>query len=272
MDSLRLSLGAGAAFALVAVTALAQPASGPARGSLLAAGGGALGPAIVKRFIDLAGGPGALIVVIPTAGELDTSLRARLEPGLLVKAGARRIRVLHTRDRMVADTEAFAAPLREARGVWFEGGRQWRLVDSYAGTRTQREIQNVLARGGVVGGTSAGASILASYMVRGARDGNHILMAPGYEEGFGFLRNAAIDQHLFRRGRERDMIQVVAAYPDLLGIGIDESTAIVVSGNTFEVIGAGKVAIYSSGQPASPGYQLLDPGVRFDLTQRKRIP
>ena len=100
----------------------------------------------------------------------------------------------------MADTEAFAAPLKTARGVWFAGGRQWRLVDAYMGTRTQREIEAVLARGGVVGGCSAGATIQGSYLVRGAREGNQIMMAKGYEEGFGYLRGVAIDQHLLASG------------------------------------------------------------------------
>ena len=117
------------------------------------------------------------------------------------------VTVLHTRDRAVADTEAFVAPLKTARGVWFGGGRQWRLVDAYMGTRTQREIEGVLARGGVVGGSSAGATIQGSYLVRGAREGNHIMMAKGYEEGFGYLRGVAIDQHLLVRGRQDDLVE-----------------------------------------------------------------
>ncbi len=123
------------------------------------------------------------------------------------------VTVLHTRDRAVADTEAFAAPLKTARGVWFGGGRQWRLVDSYMGTRTQREIEGVLARGGVVGGSSAGATIQGSYLVRGAREGNQIMMAKGYEEGFGYLRGVAIDQHLIVRGRQDDLVGVIEKKP-----------------------------------------------------------
>ena len=82
-------------------------------------------------------------------------------------AGARNVVVLHTTDRRLADDSAFAEPLRHAGGVWFEGGRQWHLVDSYANTRTERGFHSVLARGGVIGGSSAGASILSSYMLRG---------------------------------------------------------------------------------------------------------
>ena len=99
------------------------------------------------------------------------------------KLGATHLTVLHTNDRKEADSEAFVEPLKRATAVWFVGGRQWHLVDSYAGTRTEAEIKAVLARGGVVGGTSAGASIQASYLVRGARSGNEIMMAPGLRAG-----------------------------------------------------------------------------------------
>jgi cyanophycinase len=160
------------------------------------------------------------------------------------------------------------APLRTARGVWFEGGRQWRLVDAYLGTRTERELFALLARGGVIGGSSAGATIQGSYLVRGAREGNAVMMAPGYEQGLGFLRNVAIDQHLLARKRQEDMVAVVRAHPQLLGIGIDEGTAIVVHGDRFEVVGASRVAIYEAGKP----YYFLAPGDRFDLAARRQSP
>ena len=152
--------------------------------------------------------------------------------------------MLHTPDRAEADTESFVAPLRAARGVWFGGGRQWRLVDAYMGTRTQREIEAVLARGGVIGGGSAGATIQGSYLVRGAHEGNHIMMAPGYEEGFGYLRSVAIDQHLLTRQRQDDLVEVITKKPELLGLGIDEPSAIVVTGDRFEVIGKTVVGVY----------------------------
>ncbi|MGD8319963.1 MAG: Type 1 glutamine amidotransferase-like domain-containing protein, partial [Gemmatimonadota bacterium] len=143
------------------------PKVGPEHGSLVVVGGNLHDPAIYARFIELAGGPDAPIVMIPTAGggeEYDDfyqGLNAWRE------AGARNLVVLHTTDPKVADTEAFVAPLKTAHGVFFFGGRQWRLVDAYAGTRTETEIRNVLKRGGVVGGSSAGASIQGSFLVRG---------------------------------------------------------------------------------------------------------
>lgn len=256
---------------LLILPCLAQSSSGPRNGSLVIVGGGRVGPEIWDRFIELAGGPGANIVYIPTAAE-DRGIdeKSFYDSGSPL-AKLKNVIVLHTRDRKEADSEQFVEPLRKATGVWFGGGRQWRLVDSYMDTLTQREIENVLRRGGVIGGSSAGASIQASYLVRGAPEGNHIMMAKGYEQGFGYLRNAAIDQHLNTRKREEDLAAVIRAHPELLGIGLDESTAIVVTGDRFEVIGAGRVAITDSKTYDGKPYYLLKAGDRFDLSARTRI-
>lgn len=257
--------------AIILATSLRGGNYGPEQGTLLIAGGGALGPNIWQRFMQLAGGPDAPIVYIPAAGETEPN---RHSADFLKKAGFTNVTVLHTRDKKVADSEAFAAPLKQARGVWFGGGRQWRIVDSYEGTRTEREFRDVLKRGGVIGGTSAGATIQGSYLVRGARSGNEIMMAAGYEKGFGYLRNSAIDQHLLKRGREKDLWQVISKHPDLLGIGIDEGTAIVVEGDRFQVIGVSKVAIYDASRdikPSGPSHYFLENGDSFDMNTRRKI-
>jgi cyanophycinase len=245
----------------------------PARGALVVVGGGQIAPPIIARFIELAGGADAPIVVIPTAGEDSVYPSNWAGTGMFTRAGARNVTVLHTKDRRLADSDSFATILRRAGGVWFPGGRQWRLVDSYLGTRTERELHALLARGGVVGGTSAGASILASYLVRGAREGNTIMMAPGYEQGFGFLRNVAVDQHVGARRRERDLQQVIAAHPTLLGLGLDEGTAIVVSGERAEVMGPGVLYVHNGAEPLTPAapYVTLRAGESLDLRQRRRI-
>ena len=148
---------------------------------------------------------------------------------------------------------------------------QWRLADAYLGTRTVDEIRRVLDRGGVVGGTSAGASIQASYMVRGAVESNAIVMAPGYEEGFSLLRSSAIDQHLTARGRQDDMLAVVQAHPGLLGIGIDEGTALIVSRDHAEVAGRGRVAFYNTADADGLDYYFLADGDSFDLARRRTL-
>jgi cyanophycinase len=258
--------------AIPAQTAHPAPRVGPPRGSVMVVGGGAQGPELYAKFIELAGGPDALIIDVPTAGG-DSVYPAdwRGTRGLKA-AGARNVVVLHTIDRKVADSEAFAAQIARAGGVWFEGGRQWHLVDSYAGTRTERAFHDVLARGGVVGGSSAGASILSSYMLRGARAGNATIMAPGYEVGFGFLRDVAIDQHVVARERLRDLADsLMPRRPELLGLSEDEGTAWVIRGDTAEIMGRNKAFVYGGRDPNDSGvpFLTLRPGDRYDLGARR---
>lgn len=244
---------------------------GPEKGTLVIVGGAMQDPAIVQRFIELAGGPDAPIVIVPTAGEADDDYH-QYWSGLKQwrDNGATNLTVLHTRDRKVADSEAFVKPIRAARGVFFAGGRQWRLADSYLDTLTHKELKALLDRGGVIGGSSAGASILSSFMVRGDTKGNEKMIGD-HTVGFGFLKNAAVDQHLLRRNRQFDMLEVIDKYPGMLGIGLDENTAIVVDGDRFDVIGQSYVVIYSD-QPvvgSSGRFYFMGAGDRFDMKDRK---
>jgi cyanophycinase len=244
-----------------------------ARGALIIGGGGGLDLAVWKRFIELAGGADAPIVVVPTA--MDDPVPADpVEARLLRRAGAKAIKLLHTRSRKEADSDGFVAPLREAKGVWFTGGRQWRFVDAYEGTAAETAFHDVLARGGVIGGSSAGASIQTEYMPRGDPLGNLNIIAEGYERGFGFLKGVAVDQHFFVRRRPHDMTELIDAYPQLLGLGLDEGTAVLVQGTVLEVLGKGKVALYDRRKPVAPGgrdYEELGPAARYDLKERKRL-
>ena len=258
------------AFFLLFLSSAFAATVGPANGALVIVGGGKLTPQIIDRFIQLAGGVDSPMVFVPTAEEGTPKITAA--GTFLTKAGVKHVTILHTRDPKAANTEAFVTPLLTARAVWFEGGRQWRLVDAYLNTRFEKECRRLLERGGVVGGSSAGATIQGSYLVRGARSGNTIMMAPGYEQGFGFLRNSAIDQHVITRHRENDLNEVIAKHPKLLGIGIDQSTAIVVQGNRFDVIGQSEVLIHTL-KPGPDGkrYFVLKDGDRFDLKTRKKL-
>ena len=253
-----------------------QPATlGPAKGSLIIVGGGGMPKVIFDRFFEAAGGRDAKLVVVPTAGSGAEYDESTSSVKMFKKAGATNVHLLHTRDTKVADSEEFVAVLRDARAVWFGGGRQWRLADAYLGTKTEAAFHDVLKRGGVIGGSSAGATIQASYLVRGAPEGNQIMMSPGHEQGFAYIRNSAIDQHLLARKRENDMLPVICKHPHLLGIGIDESTALYVRGNTAEVIGKSKVLFYDIALEKTVGkkfYTTLDPGDRFDLKSRRKLP
>jgi cyanophycinase len=249
---------------------VAAQTRGPSNGSLVIVGGAMRDPGIMQRFLDLAGGPDAPIVVIPTAGGADEYDQFYQGLNGWRDQGATNLTVLHTKDRSQAESDEFVRAIREASGVWFPGGRQWHLADSYLDTQTERELHNLLDRGGVIGGSSAGATIQGSYLVRGDTRGNEIMMGD-HVEGFGFLTNSAIDQHLLKRNRQFDLVEVIQAHPDLLGIGIDENTAIVVTGNSFEVIGESYVAVFDNERMIGDHgfFFFLAAGDRFDLVTRE---
>jgi cyanophycinase len=270
----RSSLIATIAVVVAPVCVFAQPSPkvGPPRGTVIVVGGGSMGPEIYQRFIDAAGGPNALIIDVPTAG--GDSVYKQDAPGTRgwKQAGAKNVYVLHTTDRKLADSDSFAAILAKAGGVWFEGGRQFHLVDSYAGTKTEQGFHDVLARGGVVGGSSAGASIIGSFLVRGAPSNNNLIMdSPGYEKGFAFLRGVGIDQHVVARERLPDLADsIMPKYPELLGISEDEGTSWVVTGDVAEIVGRNKAFVYGGKDATDPGkpFLTLHPGDKYDLAAR----
>jgi cyanophycinase len=256
------------------------PKYGPAKGTLLIVGGGDLtGSGIDEKFIELAGGKNKNFVIVPTAGgnrNPDGSLIVYMENDVVapwVKLGLTHVRMLHTSNPRVANTEEFAKALRDADAVWFNGGRQWNLVDSYANTLTCREFHKVLDRGGVIGGTSAGATIQGDYLVRGDTSGPNVIMTaePTHQKAFQFLRKVAIDQHVNTRNRWDDLVPVIKRYPDFLGIGLWEATAIIVHGDRFEVMGAGRVAVHDNThlyQPWEKPYCVLSAGDVYNMRTR----
>ncbi len=246
---------------------------GPAHGTVIVVGGGAIGPEINSRFIAAAGGPDALIIDVPNAGGAKSYGDDAAGAKELRAAGARNVHVLFTDDRAVANSDSFAAVLKRAGGVWFEGGRQFHLVDAYAGTRTEQGFHDVLARGGVVGGSSAGATILGDFLVRGApSNDNSIMDYPGYEKGFAFLRGVGIDQHVVARERLPDLADsIMPRHPQLLGMSEDEGTAWFVQGDTATIIGRNKAFVYGGHDPNDPGkpFLTLHPGDRYNLASRR---
>lgn len=245
------------------------------KGTLVIVGGGGTTAEIMDRFFAAAGGKDSPVVVVPTASEQRVIPDDPGDAKYLRKWGATNVKVLHTRDRKTADDPAFSRVLLEAKGVWFGGGRQWRFVDAYEGTLTEKRFHDVLSRGGVIGGSSAGASIQSEYMPRGHPLGNTVMAAEGYERGFGFLPGCAVDQHFFARKRTADMTGLMKLYPQYLGIGIDEGTAVVVNGGTAEVVGKSKAAFYDyRTRPTADGVDYVEvrAGEKYDLTGRKKLP
>ena len=259
------------------------PEYGPATGTLLIVGGNmSENFGVPQKFIALAGGPAKKFVIVPTNGgnrAKDGTPIVYKDEGVLApwkKRGLTNVVMLHTWDPRVADTEAFVKPLLDADAVWFDGGRQWNMVDSYMNTRTLKEFWNVLHRGGVVAGTSAGATIQGDYLVRGDTRSADVMMTdePQHQRGFAMLKRAAIDQHINTRNRWDDLIPVIRRFPQYLGIGLSEDTAIVVTGDRFEVIGRWKVTVHDSTAvhpPWEKPYSLLDVGDVYDMQLRKVV-
>ena len=276
---------------LMAASALATPTEpqtpiqqtiGPEHGSLVIVGGNLQSDSIWQRIIVQAGGPSAPIVVVPTAGGEDEYFQNFSSAASLRQLGARNVTVLHTYDRATADTDDFIAPLLAAKGIFFGGGREWRLVDAYAGTKTEAAFRSVLDRGGVISGSSAGASIIGSFLARGDT-ANNTLVIGDHTVGFGYLKNSAIDQHVLVRNRHFDMLEITRAHPELLGLAVDEDTALVVQGDEVEVIGSTYAIVYDGGFWSREGswdrqlpvsdarFYFLKSGDRYDLKGRKVI-
>ena len=264
------------------------PPSKLERGSLVIVGGGGMPKDVTEKFIELAGGPDASIVILPTAVPpvADDGKSASREGSFLQRAGAKNITVLPQRTRAEVESPEFEAALKNAKGVWFGGGRQWMFVDCYAGTKAEQLIRDVLNRGGVIGGSSAGATIQGDFLVRGSVLGNEEMMAEGYERGLAFLPGSAIDQHFTQRKRFADMTAVMKRHPQLLGIGIDEATAVIVQGETAQIMGRGNAHFYdyrgrasaenaggSSAVPLAdaPDYIAVKAGEKFNLAKREKI-
>ena len=168
-------------------------------------------PGIMERFLDLAGGPDAPIVVIPTAGGDDEYDQFYQGLNSWRDVGATNLKVLHTKDRGGSRLQRVRkGHPRSQRGVVSPVGVSGGWPTPISETKTEEELWNLLERGGVIGGSSAGATIQGSYLARGDTDTNTIMMGD-HEEGFGFLRNTAIDQHVLRRNRQFDLIELIRA-------------------------------------------------------------
>ena len=241
------------------------------RGTLVIVGGGGTPPGLMQKFVEFAGGKDAVIAVLPI------SMPEPLPPKdgaaeLFRKLGAKEVHVLAGRTPAAVETREVWDVLDRATGLWFGGGRQWRFVDAYEQTESLKKMHGVLQRGGVVGGSSAGATIQGDYLARGHPLGPHIMMADGYERAFSFLPGTAIDQHFTQRKRSDDMLRLMERYPQFLGLGIDETTALVVRGSVAEVVGKHHVHVFDTRRASpdgKPGQVVLPEGAKYDLVERR---
>ncbi|KAH8121035.1 hypothetical protein LI328DRAFT_158425 [Trichoderma asperelloides] len=245
---------------------------GPENGNLVIVGGGTLDDSILQR----------LNRRHPTAQGDPSYDENAANAGDFRRLGAKSVTVLHTYEPEVANTEEFVQPLLNATGVWFGGGRQWRLVETYAGTLAQQKIRAVLDDGGDIGGSSAGASIQGDFLARGDTESNSLIIGD-HQQGFAYVKNVAIDQHVLVRNRQFDMLNVLKYRPGILGISINENTAVHVSKNSAHVFGASYAIIYDGTYWSRDGSDLnqlpdssslfyfLREGDEYDLGLRKVI-
>lgn len=213
----------------------------PIKGSLVIGGGGGMPQQVWDRFMELAGGEEARLVIIPTASSRADSLIPEQYLADWYTRNPSSVVMLHTCSQEKANDPDFVAPLKKATGVWFGGGSQSRIARAYLGTLVEKELYGVLERGGVIGGSSAGAAIQCRTMIRGGDEVARIM------RGLDFLPGSIIDQHFLARGRQKRLIAAVKDHPGMVGFGIDEKTALIVTqGSNIEIVGESCVMVYAA--------------------------
>ena len=229
-------------------------------GSLIISGGGRLPPEIRQRFVELAGGASARIVVIP-AFAADEKQQAGLRD-VWRPFGVTNVRVLQADSREVADRLDFSEPIQSATGVWLSGGQQEWLATRYAGSRVESELQQLVKRGGVIGGSSAGAAVMSKVMIEQGLD------TATMGTGLDLFPGAVIDQHFLKRSRLNRLLRVLDAQPELIGFGIDEGTALVVqlSKGRLGVLGESYVMVcVPHTEKGEPRYEAMKRGDQIDI-------
>ena len=207
-------------------------------GALVVCGGGRMPEEVYQEFLLLAGGKNAHIVHIPSAYAFSSMSAVRNRYSGWLSYDVASFTFLDTADRDEADTEAFIKPLEKATGVWIGGGAQGRLANLYGGTKTEQALQRVLERGGVIGGTSAGASVMSHTMIRYGTPSEAVT-----DRGLAFTSRAVIDQHFAQRNRLERLLGVLEVHRDQIGIGVDEGTALILQQNRLRVLGNSRVTV-----------------------------
>ena len=280
----RLVLVLTAAFA-AAVAGAAEPP----RGHLVLIGGGDKPDAAMRRFVELAGGPAAPIVVFPTASA-DPDTGPYLERQLEQEFGCRDVTVLEVRTCEDAHRPDYVQLADLAGGFFFSGGDQSRIIAAFQDSPLFEAVLRSFTRGAVIGGTSAGTACQSPLMITG--EGNFDLLTADNVElwpGLGFFEGVIVDQHFIERRRHNRLISVILEHPELLGVGVGEDAAVWVRPDrTFEVIGAGWVMVIDAAgarvtrSPGASGQKLLGvrdlrvhvllEGEQFDLESRTVLP
>ena len=231
-------------FGVMMIAATLQAGAPAPKGNLILIGGGDKPEEAMAKFIELAGGPHAPIVAIPTASE-EPDAASYYEKLFKEEYGCTNVASLDIKSKADAMRPDFAQRVASASGIFFGGGDQSRITRALLDTPVGAAIALAFERGAVVGGTSAGTACQSDPMITGEGDFK-VLLANNVElvRGFGFFRGVIVDQHFIARQRSNRLFSVILEHPDLLGVGIDEATAVWVRPDqTFEVIGHGWVMV-----------------------------
>ncbi|AKJ00099.1 cyanophycinase [Archangium gephyra] len=231
-----------------AVVSLSVETQKPERGGhLLLIGGGFKPLEVLKRFVALSGGGEKPVVVFPMASEKSRPTGVELKKQL-EEAGAKHVHVVHIDERRDALKPEVVEAVTRAGGVFFSGGDQNRISQRLVDTPVLNALRELMARGGVVAGTSAGAACQSEVMFVGEGD-ETVLRASNIvtTRGIGLLPGTIVDSHFMARKRQGRLVNLVAEHPELLGVGIDEATAAWVKPDgTLEVVGEGWVVLYDA--------------------------
>lgn len=215
----------------------------PHKGSLIIIGGGEITNEMYDLFAQKIGGKDQRIVYIPTASDDEAWIQEGKHLEKFTTRGFTNLKTVHTRDRIKANESIFPEMINNANGVFLGGGDQENLAKIYGGTATLKALNALLDRGGVIMGTSAGATIMGSLMIGGDhRKTPHL--PKDFSEGFSFIQQIAIDQHVLVRNRQFDLVPVLEKYPNILGMALDEGTAAVVESDSIRVIGNSYMLIF----------------------------
>ena len=241
---------------------------------------------ILSAFVNLAGGPAARIAIVPTASSIEEA--GERYKALFLSMGAERADVLYLPTRSAASSPELLELLDGVTGIFLTGGNQMRLASIVAGTPLARKVKACHQAGAVVAGTSAGASILSSHMVAyGASGPSPKMRMAQMTAGFDLVPGVVIDQHFRQRDRIGRLLALVAGSPGLLGIGVDEDTAALFTGDTLEVLGWHSVTIVDGSHIESDIHRVkahgpitvsgailhvLGAGNRFDMVERTLLP
>lgn len=240
---------------------------------------------ILRKFVSLSGARSARVAVLTTATELPAEVGAEYKM-LFELLGAETVDVVHIADRSQAADRQLAARLAEYTGLFFTGGDQLRLTSLLGGSAVDRALKENFRRGGVVAGTSAGASVMSRTMIVGGDSSETPKKATiTLAEGMGFLDQVVIDQHFAQRGRINRLLGVVAQNPNVIGVGVDEDTALLVNGGVCRVVGSqtvtvldGRCVVHSNISESSRfdplaltdvTLHILPEGFGYDLRQRR---